>query len=225
MSGYLNDVVRLYLDELIDWDTYYAWRRGESGDLAAERGALAEILETAAQICAGMEADTRAGWDQAASLVDGQVEDRSRIAVAQAAAANPLYLAYKKGWDNFEAIVAKPTEASAIRIGNPVSIRRAILTLERYEGVVEQASEAELAEAAAAADRTGTFCCPHTGVALAVLDKLIARGDIQKGQRVVVISTASGLKFADFKIRYHEKAIEGGRQPTGQPAHFPAERI
>jgi len=81
--------------------------------------------------------------------------------------------------------------------------------LQRYEGVVEQASETELAEAAAAADRTGTFACPHTGVALAALVKLVKRGEIKKGERVVVVSTASGLKFTDFKVRYHESRIEG----------------
>jgi len=73
MSGYLNDVVRLYLDELIDWETYYAWRRGEGGDLDAERGALTEVLETAAQICSEMEEDSRAGWSQEARLENGEV--------------------------------------------------------------------------------------------------------------------------------------------------------
>jgi len=34
---------------------------------------------------------------------------------------------------------------------------------------VEQAGEAELADAAALGDKTGMFNCPHTGVALAVL--------------------------------------------------------
>jgi threonine synthase len=137
----------------------------------------------------------------------GLIQKRPRICVAQAASANPLYLAYKAGWDKFEPITAKPTEASAIRIGNPVSIRRAIRTLEKYDGVVEQATEQELAEAVAKADRTGTFACPHTGVALAALDKLVHRGEISKKDRVVVISTANGLKFVDFKIRYHENRI------------------
>jgi threonine synthase len=152
----------------------------------------------------------------------GLIRRKPRICVAQAQSANPLYLAYKRGYENFEAITAKPTEASAIRIGNPVSIRRAIRTLQRYEGVVEQASESELAEAAAAADRTGTFCCPHTGVALAALVKLVERGEIKKRDRVVVISTASGLKFTDFKIRYHEGTIEGvkSREPN-QPIPLP----
>ena len=110
----------------------------------------------------------------------GLIQKLPRICVAQAAAANPLYLAYKNGWDNFEPLTAKPTLASAIQIGNPVSVKKAIRTLQRFDGVVEQASEAELADAAAAADRTGLFNCPHTGVALAALEKLVARGEISE---------------------------------------------
>jgi threonine synthase len=53
------------------------------------------------------------------------------------------------------------------------------------------------------------FNCPHTGVALAVLKKLVARKVVEGGQRVVVISTANGLKFTDFKIGYHEERLAG----------------
>ena len=88
-------------------------------------------------------------------------------------------------------------------------MKKAIRTLQKYSGVVEQASEAELADAAARADRTGMFTCPHTGVALAVLVKLRERGLIDPKERVVVVSTANGLKFTDFKIRYHERALDG----------------
>jgi threonine synthase len=147
-----------------------------------------------------------AGFDLLEAL--GVTSRRPRIVVAQAEAANPLYLAYMRNWE-FEPVAAKPTLASAIQIGNPVSVRKAIRTLKKYDGIVEQASEQELADAAAEADRTGMFNCPHTGVALAVLKKLVSRGDITSGQRVVVISTANGLKFADFKIGYHEGRLEG----------------
>ena len=103
---------------------------------------------------------------------------------------------------------AKPL-ASAIQIGNPVSIRKAIATLQRFNGVVEQASELELAEEVARADRTGMFNCPHTGVALAALRKLVESKIIHGHERVVVISTAHGLKFADQKIAYHAGTLEG----------------
>lgn len=152
----------------------------------------------------------------------GVTSKRPRICVAQAAAANPLYQAYQAGWDSYEPITAQPTEASAIRIGNPVSIHRAIRTLEAFNGVVEQATESELAEAAASADRTGTFACPHTGVALAALEKLVDRGEITKTDRTVVISTASGLKFTEFKTRYHENRLEGVESRTAnRPVALP----
>ncbi len=139
----------------------------------------------------------------------GIIDRLPRIACAQVENANPLYQSYQSGFEKFEPMQARPTLASAIQIGNPVSYTRAVSTLQRFDGIVEQASEDELAEAAVEADRTGLFACPHTGVALAAMKKLIARGEIRKDQRVVVISTAHGLKFTDFKVQYHQSALEG----------------
>ena len=147
-----------------------------------------------------------AGFDMMLEL--GLIAKRPRIVVAQAAAANPLYTAYHRNWV-FEPMTAAATIASAIQIGNPVSIEKAIRTLQHYNGVVEQATETELADAAARADRTGMFNCPHTGVALAALEKLVARKEVQRKDRVVVISTATGLKFADVKVAYHTGTLAG----------------
>ncbi len=63
---------------------------------------------------------------------------------------NPLYLAYQRDFEVFEPIAARKTVASAIQIGNPVSYAKAVDALKRYDGVVEQASEAELADAVCA---------------------------------------------------------------------------
>ncbi len=138
----------------------------------------------------------------------GLIERKPRIAVAQAEHANPLYLAYRRGFETFEPIHARPTLASAIQIGNPVSYQKAVAALRAFDGVVEQASEQELVDATVHADRTGLFNCPHTGVALAALRKLVARGEIRRGDRVVVVSTAHGLKFVDYKVRYHRGALD-----------------
>jgi len=147
-----------------------------------------------------------AGFEMMREL--GLVARVPRLVAAQAEAANPLYLASRNGW-RFSPVIAKPTMASAIQIGNPVSVNKAIAALKRCGGQVEQASEQELADAVARADRTGMFACPHTGVALAALIKLAKRGEIRKDERVVVISTASGLKFADFKADYHAGKLSG----------------
>ncbi|MYK19613.1 threonine synthase [Candidatus Poribacteria bacterium] len=136
----------------------------------------------------------------------GIIDKLPRIACAQAERANPLYRSYQTGFTEFRSITAQSTQATAIQIGNPVSIHRAIRTLKRFDGIVDQATETELADAAARADRTGLFNCPHTGVALAVLIKMIERKQILPDDRVIVISTANGLKFPDFKVAYHNVA-------------------
>jgi len=98
----------------------------------------------------------------------GLIRKLPRIVCAQAAKANPLYLSYLKDFKEFTPIKAQKTLANAIQIGDPVSYKKAINVLKTFNGIVEQATEDELANASAQADKTGLFCCPHTGVALAV---------------------------------------------------------
>lgn len=154
----------------------------------------------------------------------GLIDRLPRIACAQAAHANPLYLSFLTGFEEYRPVPATETLATAIQIGAPVSFERAVKVLRAFDGVVEQATEDELANAAAAADRAGLYSCPQTGVALAVLVKLIARGDVLPEHRVVVISTAHGLKFTRFKVGYHEQTQEGVlARYANPPVELPAE--
>jgi threonine synthase len=139
----------------------------------------------------------------------GLIDHMPQILCAQSARANPFYLSYLTGFATYHPVAAGKTAASAIQIGNPVSYERAVKVLTQLEGAVEQATEQELADAAARADRTGLYACPHTGVALAALFKWIERGEILPSDRVVVISTAHGLKFTDFKVNYHDSNLQG----------------
>jgi threonine synthase len=140
-------------------------------------------------------------------LALGLISKRPRICVAQAAHASPLYNAFQRRWSELEPVKAKTTLASAIQIGNPVSFKKAVRALRAFDGVVEAVTESELADASARADRNGLFTCPHTGVALGALEKLAAKKLVTKDHQVVVVSTASGLKFADFKVGYHEAKL------------------
>jgi threonine synthase len=145
----------------------------------------------------------------------GLIDRVPRLVCCQAQQANPLYRAYQRAKaagrslreDDFSPVVAQKTLASAIQIGDPVSLPKAVRALVDFDGIVEQASEEELADAVARADRTGMFNCPHTGVALACLEKLVADKTIRADERAIVISTAHGLKFTEFKTRYHEGTL------------------
>jgi threonine synthase len=150
----------------------------------------------------------------------GLISRLPRIVVAQAERANPLYQAYKEGWDRFQPVAARKTAAS---------VDKAVRILKKFDGIVEQATEDELANAAALADRCGMFNCPHTGVALAALIKLKDRGVIDPDERVIVISTANGLKFSEFKVGYHRGGLDGVKPahanlPVDLPADFDAVR-
>ncbi|ATB38841.1 threonine synthase [Cystobacter fuscus] len=162
-------------------------------------------------------------------LALGLISKRPRIAVAQAQRANPLVRSFRGGFAELVPMQAERTLASAIQIGNPVSFRRAVRILKAFNGVVEEATESELANAAARADREGTFTCPHTGVALGALEKLVAQGVIARGSRVAVVSTAHGLKFPDFKVGYHQGSLADvtsrfSNPPIDLPANLDAVR-
>jgi len=152
----------------------------------------------------------------------GLITKLPRIVVAQAERANPLYRSFQRNFEAFEPMQAQKTLASAIQIGNPVSFQKAVRTLKQFNGLVEQATEEELADAAALGDRTGMFNCPHTGVALAVLMKLLKAGKIEKSERVVVISTAHGLKFVEMKVKYHQRELSFPCRHANQPIELPA---
>ena len=154
----------------------------------------------------------------------GIIDKLPRIVAAQAAGANPLYRSYQTGFEEYEPVVAASTAATAIQIGNPVNVQKAIPVIKQFDGIVEQATEGELAQAAALADRTGLFSCPQTGVALAALIKLAERGTIKPDERVIVISTASGLKFVDFKVDYHADKLPGVEpQLANRPVELPGD--
>jgi threonine synthase len=154
----------------------------------------------------------------------GVITRMPRLVAAQAAQANPFYESFKTGFREKVSKTAGDTLASAIRIGDPVSYAKATKAIVESDGIVEQATESELAAAAAEADLTGMFTCPHTGVALAVLKKLIQRGLIKSSDKTVVVSTAHGLKFTDFKVNYHESNLPGVDSKYANPAvHLPAD--
>jgi threonine synthase len=143
-----------------------------------------------------------------------------RLVCAQAERANPFYRAYVHGFERFDPMTAGDTLATAIRIGNPVSFPKAVQAMKMTKGIVEQVTESELSTAANRVDRMGFFNDPQTGVALAATMKLARSGAIPKSSRVVVISTAHGLKFVDFKLRFHRGELPG---TSAELANLPIE--
>lgn len=154
----------------------------------------------------------------------GIISRLPRLVAAQAARANPFYLSYLNGFSEKVSVEAETTLASAIQIGDPVSYDKAVQAIQETDGIVEQVEEHEMAAAAAMADATGMYTCPHTGTALAALFKLLQRKVIGSSERVIVISTAHGLKFTPFKVGYHEGTLtEVESDLANPPVYLPAD--
>lgn len=155
----------------------------------------------------------------------GMLPRRPRIACAQTAGADPLAVSYRHDWAPLVPQEARRTLANAIQIGNPVSFDKAVRILREFDGVAVSVGEQALADAAARADRAGAYACPHTGVALGGLEQLRTQGIIRPGDRVVVVATAHGLKFTEFKVGYHEGALDEVQATHGnRPVELPADR-
>ncbi len=137
----------------------------------------------------------------------GLVGRLPRISVIQAEGANPLVrsLANNKG-ASLEPVEAH-TRATAIRIGNPASWRKAARAIHETGGWCLDVSEAEIAIAKAELGAEGLGCEPASAVTLAGLKKLRAKGNVSAADTVVLLLTGHTLKDADYTIDFHRGTL------------------
>ncbi len=136
----------------------------------------------------------------------GLIDRMPRLAIIQAQGANPLYRAYKTGFEHFEPVHAH-TIASAIKIGNPVNYKKAVRSIRWTDGVVEEVSDQEIMDAKAQIDARGIGCEPASACSLAGTRKLVGMGVIQPQETVVGILTGHLLKDPDATINYHRNTL------------------
>ena len=147
-----------------------------------------------------------------------------KISVIQAEGANPLVRAMREfGGEKLESVKAH-TRASAIRIGNPASWRKAVRVIETTGGWVEQVSEAEIAVAKAEIGAEGIGCEPASAVTLAGLKKFVEQGKIGRDEAVVLLLTGHTLKDPDYTIRYHRGELLAPEESGGHEAEMDATR-
>ena len=148
----------------------------------------------------------------------GLIDRMPRLAIIQAEGANPLYRHFANGFKDFQAVKAQ-TIATAIKIGNPVNLQKAIRTLEWTGGVVEQVSDQQIMDAKAIVDGVGIGCEPASACSVAGAKKLIERGVISRGDTVVGILTGHVLKDPEATMGYHANNL-----PAIDPAYQNAVR-
>lgn len=137
----------------------------------------------------------------------GLVSRMPKITVVQAEGANPLVRSFEKsGGTDLEPVEAH-TRASAIRIGNPASWRKAARAIKETGGWCLDVTEAEIAVAKAELGAEGLGCEPASAVTLAGLKKLRAEGKVSGSETVVLLLTGHTLKDADYTIDFHRGTL------------------
>ena len=154
----------------------------------------------------------------------GLVARLPRISVIQAAGANPLVRSFEASHGEALEPVEAHTRASAIRIGNPASWRKAARVIQESGGWCLDVTEAEIAIAKAELGAEGLGCEPASAVTLAGLKKLHAKGVIRSTDTVVLVLTGHTLKDADYTIDFHRGTLLTDEEKSGVEAEIDALR-
>ena len=157
-------------------------------------------------------------------LQSGLIDRQPKITVVQAAGAAPFARLYSEHDDSN--LINEPdpkTLASAIKIGAPVSWRKALRAVHETGGSVITVTEQEIADAKAMIGRDGIGCEPASATTVAGMRKLVAEGVIKADETVVGVLTGHLLKDTDYVMGYHGNTLVGpdGEQIRGRFTNAP----
>jgi threonine synthase len=139
----------------------------------------------------------------------GYIKTLPRMTGIQAAGSSPIAQAIKTNSDKIIPVEKPETVATAIRIGAPVSWKKAINAIRDSHGTAETVTDEEILDAQKTLARIeGIFVEPASASSIAGLKKLVNNGVIAKDEKVVCITTGHGLKDPDTAIRQSEKPVE-----------------
>jgi threonine synthase len=164
----------------------------------------------------------------------GFIDRMPRLAVIQAEGAAPFYNLFSCAHQALEPVAQPCTLATAIRIGNPVSWKKALRFLRLTHGLVERVSEQEIADAKAVIGADGLGCEPASGATLAGIKRLVGSGHIKPTDDVVGVLTGNLLKDPGYSVDYHTGTLafqaHGNLTPVkasfaNRPAPVPADKV
>jgi threonine synthase len=212
----LNELLRLSSGEVYFLNSINPFR------IEGQKTAMFELLEQCGWdppdylIVPGGNLGNSAAFGKAFDeLLEFGIIDRApRLVVVQAAGANPFARMWRDHRDELTPVEHPETSATAIRIGNPRSWRKALHAVTSTGGCVLDVTDEEIAEAKAAIGRDGIGCEPASAATIAGLRKLREQGAIDREARVVAILTGHALKDTRYILEHHE--------PAGETAHAPA---
>jgi threonine synthase len=167
------------------------------------------------------------GFDEMKRM--GLIDRIPRLSIIQAEGASPLanlFSALTRSGNSketqlqaeIERVTDPQTLATAIKIGAPVSWKKALRAVIQSDGNVISVSEQELADAKAMIGLEGIGCEPASAATVAGIKKLVAAGKIGQDESVVAVLTGHVLKDPDYVTHYHRGtlALDAGAGEHGK---------
>jgi threonine synthase len=148
----------------------------------------------------------------------GLISRLPKLSIIQAEGANALVRTLREAGGKRLISVQAETRATAVRIGNPASWKKAVHVLEATGGACEQVTEIEIAQAKAEIGAEGIGCEPASAVTLAGLKKLVKQGFVKREETVVLVLTGSPLKDPDFTMEFHRGDLFKGTADEAESA-------
>lgn len=143
----------------------------------------------------------------------GWISSIPRLIGVQAEGANPIATAFQEGAEDFLPVDSPETVATAIRIGDPVSGRKALKAIYDTGGLALQVSDEEIMSAQRRLGRVeGIGVEPASAASIAGLKALVEGGEVDRDERVVCICTGNLLKDPDVIIQ----GFEGIRKASAE---------
>jgi threonine synthase len=139
----------------------------------------------------------------------GFIKKLPKMTGIQAVGAAPIAQAIKSGSDRIVPVEKPETIATAIRIGAPVSWKKAVNAIRDSHGTAETVTDAEILAAQKLLARfEGIFVEPASASSIAGLKKLVENGEVDRDECVVCVTTGHGLKDPDTAVQVSEKPVE-----------------
>lgn len=137
----------------------------------------------------------------------GFIDSVPRMVIVQAAGANPLAQMWQSRMTELQPVPYPETVATAIRIGNPRSWRKALQAIHYTNGMVIDVTDEEIGEAKAVIGHDGIGCEPASATTLAGIRKLVSSGKMDPDAQIVAVLTGHALKDTDYIIHSHESRV------------------
>ncbi len=148
----------------------------------------------------------------------GFIDKLPRLTVIQAAGAAPLQRMLATGAREMRPVADASTRATAIKIGSPVSWKKAVRAIDLTDGWCDSVTEQEIADAKAVLGSDGIGCEPASATTVAGLRKFNLQGgaEVDPGETVVALLTGHQLKDSEYTVQYHLGELFAGRDGSGK---------